>query len=267
MSLSCNSSIESTRRAKWRLVGLWFRHAIQNPIFPGLPTAFQNSILTLKQNQIRIGFGNPITFNFVGVYIYTRHSFARTISCSQAVDRSIEDLLLLNLNQMATLSDGELWVSFEFEPEDPEEEWFIEVPMKVHRSQLSSHESAKAIIPWLLSHTTLPEQFHHCPEFIKYVSEYVCSLPSHVRHLYVYGFVIVAWDETDPSESVWTYRLSTVKQVKIEEANSECAICLLDLLVGAEAAKLPCSHVYHGGCIVQWLDSSNQCPLCRSQVV
>jgi hypothetical protein len=199
------------------------------------------------------------------------------------------------LNQMAaTLSDSELWVSFGFEPENPEEEAIIGVPMKVRRSLLSSHESAKAIIPLLLSCTTLPEQFHRCPEFIRYVSEYVRSLHTHVRHLYVYGHV--AWDDIDPSESLWFYRLSTedpsstgegdrdgyevvmmphrrsasavqaLKHVKLEEA-SECAICLQDLLVGAEAAKLPCSHVYHGGCIVQWLDRSNQCPLCRFQVV
>jgi hypothetical protein len=192
---------------------------------------------------------------------------------------------------MASNDDGELWISFVFDTENPEGE-SIGVRMKGHRSLLSSHESAKAIIPWLLSHTTLPEQCHHCPEFITYVSEYVCSLPSHERHLYVSGHV--AWDEIDPSNSIWRYICSTedwscageqvmvmlhcrwsesavqalaLEVVKIEETNSECAICLQDLLVGAEAAKLPCSHVYHCGCIVKWFDRSNQCPLCRSQVV
>ncbi|KAE8075728.1 hypothetical protein FH972_014421 [Carpinus fangiana] len=57
-----------------------------------------------------------------------------------------------------------------------------------------------------------------------------------------------------------------VKEVKLEEA-WERAICLEDLLVGFEAAKLPCSHGYHRGCIAKWLDTRNKCPLCRSQVV
>lgn len=31
-------------------------------------------------------------------------------------------------------------------------------------------------------------------------------------------------------------------------------------------ARLPCLHLYHGGCIVQWLESSHLCPLCRYQM-
>jgi hypothetical protein len=60
--------------------------------------------------------------------------------------------------------------------------------------------------------------------------------------------------------------VQAVKEMKLEEA-WECAICLEDLLVGFEAARLPCSHVYHRGCIAKWLDTRNKCPLCRSQVV
>jgi hypothetical protein len=80
--------------------------------------------------------------------------------------------------------------------------------------------------------------------------------------VYFYGDVEVVMPHRRSESAV-----QALKQVKIEEANSECAICLQDLLVGAEAARLPCSHVYHCGCIVKWFDRSNQCPLCRSQVV
>jgi CxxC motif-containing protein (DUF1111 family) len=79
--------------------------------------------------------------------------------------------------------------------------------------------------------------------------------------VYFYGDVEVVMPHRRSESAV-----QALKQVKIEEA-SECAICLQDLLVGAEAARLPCSHVYHCGCIVKWFDRSNQCPLCHSQVI
>ncbi|XP_059450813.1 putative RING-H2 finger protein ATL50 [Corylus avellana] len=193
-------------------------------------------------------------------------------------------------NLTMPLSEGELWVSFMLEPaEDSDEEDIIPFRVPVQRSLLSSEESAKSIIPLLLSRTTLPEWFYYCPEFIRGLSEYVCSLPTEMQDVYVHSQL--AWNAIDPRNSLWSYRFSTkdsttigdmwtiiwsyprsgsevlaVKDVKLEEA-SECAICLQDLVVGFEAAKLPCSHVYHRGCIAKWLDTSNKCPLCRSQVV
>ncbi|XP_059450814.1 uncharacterized protein LOC132181582 [Corylus avellana] len=159
----------------------------------------------------------------------------------------------------------------------------------VQRSLLSSEESAKSLIPLLLSRTTLPELFYYRPEFIRCLSEYACSLPTDTHDVYVHSQL--AWNAIHPRDSLWSYRFSTkdsttigdvwtviwsyprsgsevqaVKEMKLEEA-SECAICLQNLLVG-EAAKLPCSHVYHRGCIAKWLDTcSNKCPLCRSQAV
>ncbi|XP_062150985.1 putative RING-H2 finger protein ATL53 [Alnus glutinosa] len=187
-------------------------------------------------------------------------------------------------NDGSPLSEGELWVKFlAVKLEHPEEEEILRV--RVQRSLLSCEQSAKSIIPLLLSCTNLPEQFHRCPEFIRTVSEYVCnSLPNETHQMYVYGHVV--GDAIDPSKCAWSYCLSPEKfsctdelfvlsrrwsemqaleEVKLEEA-SECAICLQDLLVGVEASKLPCSHVYHVDCIVEWFDRSNQCPLCRSQV-
>ncbi|TXG66868.1 hypothetical protein EZV62_008143 [Acer yangbiense] len=42
-----------------------------------------------------------------------------------------------------------------------------------------------------------------------------------------------------------------------------CAICQEEFLVGIEVTSLPCSHIYHGDCIVKWLRTSHCCPLCR----
>ena len=57
--------------------------------------------------------------------------------------------------------------------------------------------------------------------------------------------------------------------VKVElegSANQPCAVCFDKLLVGCEATRLPCSHVYHCGCIRRWLGESKFCPLCRFEV-
>ncbi|PON93654.1 43kDa postsynaptic protein [Trema orientale] len=45
-----------------------------------------------------------------------------------------------------------------------------------------------------------------------------------------------------------------------------CSVCLDDVLVSSEATKLPCSHLFHGQCIVKWLHSSKFCPLCRFEL-
>ncbi|GMY08079.1 NEP1-interacting protein-like 1 [Fagus crenata] len=43
----------------------------------------------------------------------------------------------------------------------------------------------------------------------------------------------------------------------------ECIICLQEFETGSEVTRLPCSHVYHGDCIVKWLETSHHCPLCQ----
>ncbi|XP_058180165.1 E3 ubiquitin-protein ligase RING1-like [Rhododendron vialii] len=43
----------------------------------------------------------------------------------------------------------------------------------------------------------------------------------------------------------------------------QCAICFEELVGGSEASRMPCSHVYHGDCIVRWLRTSHFCPVCR----
>ncbi|WCJ44331.1 RING/U-box superfamily protein [Euphorbia peplus] len=43
----------------------------------------------------------------------------------------------------------------------------------------------------------------------------------------------------------------------------DCMICLEKHLVGDEVIRLPCKHIFHGDCIVKWLEMSHLCPLCR----
>ncbi|TQD72902.1 hypothetical protein C1H46_041559 [Malus baccata] len=49
----------------------------------------------------------------------------------------------------------------------------------------------------------------------------------------------------------------------IVNATTMCSICREEMMVGSEATRMPCSHLYHGDCIVEWLQRSRNCPLCR----
>ncbi|KAL9239441.1 hypothetical protein vseg_013763 [Gypsophila vaccaria] len=55
------------------------------------------------------------------------------------------------------------------------------------------------------------------------------------------------------------------KEDVIEE-KSLCAVCKDHVEVGEEGKKLPCSHLYHGDCIIPWLGIRNTCPVCRFEL-
>ncbi|KAG1327698.1 putative E3 ubiquitin-protein ligase CIP8-like [Cocos nucifera] len=42
--------------------------------------------------------------------------------------------------------------------------------------------------------------------------------------------------------------------------------CAMEFDAGAEVSRMPCSHTFHNRCIIQWLEMSNVCPICGSQV-
>ncbi|KAE8730585.1 hypothetical protein F3Y22_tig00002919pilonHSYRG00212 [Hibiscus syriacus] len=58
-----------------------------------------------------------------------------------------------------------------------------------------------------------------------------------------------------------------VKRVKVEDGEKEeCMVCLEELSVGFEASQMPCSHLFHCGCIERWLKQSHYCPICRFEM-
>ena len=46
---------------------------------------------------------------------------------------------------------------------------------------------------------------------------------------------------------------------------STCAICLVQMAVGVSVVDLPCMHVFHSNCILEWFERSDLCPLCKTQ--
>ena len=46
----------------------------------------------------------------------------------------------------------------------------------------------------------------------------------------------------------------------------KCIICLLEINEGIDSILLPCEHIYHEKCIIQWFKTHNTCPLCRFEI-
>lgn len=46
----------------------------------------------------------------------------------------------------------------------------------------------------------------------------------------------------------------------------QCAICVDGMIKGDKVVELPCHHIFHGECVLQWLRAHNTCPLCRRSV-
>ncbi|KAF8037260.1 hypothetical protein BT93_B0234 [Corymbia citriodora subsp. variegata] len=57
--------------------------------------------------------------------------------------------------------------------------------------------------------------------------------------------------------------IQALEKVKVGGSKEKCVICLDRVMVGSEAIQMPCLHNYHEECIVNWLQRSNLCPLCR----
>ncbi|KAK8354912.1 hypothetical protein V6Z11_A05G250800 [Gossypium hirsutum] len=65
-------------------------------------------------------------------------------------------------------------------------------------------------------------------------------------------------------------RLPLKKRRRLREGlsstNKECAICLDEFSEGEKVVSMPCTHVFHDGCIIKWLKTSHLCPLRQFQM-
>ena len=49
----------------------------------------------------------------------------------------------------------------------------------------------------------------------------------------------------------------------LEEDKKNCIICLEDFKTGDEVIYLPCFHVFHKDCILEWFRGHDYCPICK----
>ncbi len=45
-----------------------------------------------------------------------------------------------------------------------------------------------------------------------------------------------------------------------------CSVCISDISNREETILLPCGHMYHSKCILEWLNQNNTCPVCRFEL-
>lgn len=45
-----------------------------------------------------------------------------------------------------------------------------------------------------------------------------------------------------------------------------CTVCHDDYEEGTTVVELPCTHCFHEGCIMPWLETHNTCPVCRKEL-
>ncbi|XP_030213629.1 E3 ubiquitin-protein ligase RNF165 isoform X3 [Gadus morhua] len=50
------------------------------------------------------------------------------------------------------------------------------------------------------------------------------------------------------------------------DTDEKCTICLSMLEDAEDVRRLPCMHLFHQGCVDQWLATSRKCPICRVDI-
>jgi len=60
--------------------------------------------------------------------------------------------------------------------------------------------------------------------------------------------------------------LVELTEEELKEKDVVCAVCKDEVTVEEKVGKLPCSHCYHGDCILPWLNIRNTCPVCRYEL-
>lgn len=60
---------------------------------------------------------------------------------------------------------------------------------------------------------------------------------------------------------------SAIEDLERVRLDRSCGICMDDFEDGFIATRFPCLHIFHGHCILSWLENHhNYCPLCRYPV-
>lgn len=54
--------------------------------------------------------------------------------------------------------------------------------------------------------------------------------------------------------------------ISIAKRDKDCSICHEEYCLDEPIVRLPCRHLYHETCVMQWLESHTSCPVCRASL-
>ncbi|CAL4202774.1 unnamed protein product, partial [Meganyctiphanes norvegica] len=72
--------------------------------------------------------------------------------------------------------------------------------------------------------------------------------------------------EVPTAEGASNLDVTKILNSVISEKRGQCSVCLKEWCVGDETKELPCTHKFHPGCILPWLNKTNSCPMCRHEL-
>ncbi|XP_047979181.1 E3 ubiquitin-protein ligase RDUF1-like [Salvia hispanica] len=81
------------------------------------------------------------------------------------------------------------------------------------------------------------------------------------------GFSMWACPDNPPASK---HAVASLPAVQIQachvDVEPHCAVCTDAFVLGSEALKMPCKHLFHAECIFPWLNLHNSCPVCRHEL-
>ncbi|KAI9126710.1 hypothetical protein K1719_002306 [Acacia pycnantha] len=133
--------------------------------------------------------------------------------------------------------------------------------------------SMKKATSYILSILNIPEENRKSME--EQILNYAKNFLMPIRHYSIFFMTVVVNVDIfyhyncDPAIETFmsknqACKLKGVQLQEDEGLSDNCSICLKDLRV--DAVQMPCSHFFHGNCIVNWLLKKSNCPLCRFEI-
>ena len=61
-------------------------------------------------------------------------------------------------------------------------------------------------------------------------------------------------------------RSDVYKNINTKNKDEACVICREDFQTGCIVRQLPCKHIFHDNCVLEWFIKDNTCPTCRAMI-
>lgn len=122
----------------------------------------------------------------------------------------------------------------------------------------------KHVVRGILGEMGVPSEGDH--EFMveKILSHAIAMASNGDLKVLPMGVFISCVDPNNDEE--WWAMVEGLEKVVIAGKPMDCAICTREIGAGSKGARMHCSHVYHGDCVVEWLENSTGCPICMCEL-